>query len=187
MTIIIKHRDTNEALHTSEAATLREAVEEAVRQGKNLCGADLEGAKLYGANLRGAKLYGANLCGANLCGADLRSADLCGANLRSADLYGAKGLPVVPIVERLDAQILDRIEAGGHLDMSTWHTCETTHCRAGWAIALAGAEGSALERAVGPSAAGALIYFASTGSVPNFFASNEDAMRDIKEKAGVAE
>ena len=36
---------------------------------------------------------------------------------------------------------LKAIEDGGKLDMSTWHRCGTTHCRAGWAITLAGAAG----------------------------------------------
>jgi hypothetical protein len=29
--------------------------------------------------------------------------------------------------------------------MGSWHTCETTHCIAGWAVHLAGEEGKALE------------------------------------------
>ncbi|CEG08743.1 Type III effector pipB2 [Afipia felis] len=67
--------------------------------GANLCSANLRSADLYGADLCGAdicsaNLYGANLCGADLCGANLRSANLrsanlCGANLCGANLYGA--------------------------------------------------------------------------------------------------
>ena len=85
--------------------SVRDTVEEAVKQGVSLCKADLRGASLYGANLReadlrGAYLYGANLCEANLCGANLRGAylrgadlceaNLCGANLHGAVLYGAE-------------------------------------------------------------------------------------------------
>ena len=62
-------------LYTSEKATLREAVIEAVGEG---------------ANLSGANLCGANLCDANLRNADLRDADLSGANLRGAELNCAK-------------------------------------------------------------------------------------------------
>jgi hypothetical protein len=43
------------------------------------------------------------------------------------------------------------------LDMSTWHTCATTHCIAGWAIHQAGAEGYKLEKATSPDAAGAIL------------------------------
>jgi hypothetical protein len=43
------------------------------------------------------------------------------------------------------------------LDMGEWHTCETTHCVAGWAIHQAGPDGYALEAEVGPSAAGTVL------------------------------
>jgi hypothetical protein len=40
--------------------------------------------------------------------------------------------------------------------------------------------GAALERDLGSCAAGALIYHASTGRVPDFFASDDDARADIE-------
>ena len=74
----------------------REEILQAVREGANLHGADLQGANLREANLRGANLREANLReadlreanlrGANLCEADLREANLCGADLREANL-----------------------------------------------------------------------------------------------------
>ena len=67
-------------LYTSEKATLREAVIEAVGEGANLSGANLCDANLRDANLRDA----------NLRNADLRDADLSGANLRGAELNCAK-------------------------------------------------------------------------------------------------
>jgi hypothetical protein len=90
----------------------------------------------------------------------------------------------IPIVTDLDKRIAEAV-ANGSLEMSDWHTCATTHCRAGWAITLAGEAGAALEKQVGPWLAGALIYVASTGrtEVPNFFASNEEALVDIKARA----
>ena len=90
----------------------------------------------------------------------------------------------VPIVEDLDQRMLGAVEAGA-LDMRNWH-CGTTHCRAGWAITFAGDEGTTLERLVGPETAGRLIYEASTGRIaPDFYASNEDAIADIRRCAGV--
>jgi hypothetical protein len=151
----IKYRWTGALLFSLEAGSLRLALEAAVK-------AD--------ANLRGA-----NLRGADLGGADLRGADLRGANLRGAHL----GIEV-PVLPHLDQQILAAIEAGGTLNMATWHTCQTTHCRAGWAIHLAGAPGKALEARLGPSTAGALIYQASAGYVPHFYGTNEDALADIR-------
>lgn len=71
--------------------------------------------------------------------------------------------------------------------MSNWHKdgCQTTHCRAGWAIHLAGDAGYALERSFGPSAAGALIFWASCPGqrVPNFVGDNETALKSIQEDA----
>jgi hypothetical protein len=69
---------------SAEASSLKELLQNAVKDSANLYGADLRGA-----NLRGANLYGANLYGANLGGADLGGADLGGANLGGADLGGA--------------------------------------------------------------------------------------------------
>jgi hypothetical protein len=72
--------------------------------------------------------------------------------------------------------------------MTNWHTCETAHCRAGWAIHLAGGFGYGLEYAFGPSLAGALIYARAYPGmkVPDFHASNEDALADIEARATLA-
>jgi len=87
----------------------------------------------------------------------------------------------------LDRRMAEVTAAPNALDMHTWH-CGTTHCRAGWAITLAGEEGAKLEAQVGPWMAGALIYVASTGreEIPNFFTSTDAALADIQEcaKAG---
>jgi hypothetical protein len=162
--------------------------------GADLSGADLSGAYLSdaylsGANLSGADLSGANLSGAYLSVAYLSGADLSGAYLSGADLSGAKNTPEIPVIEKIDAKILAAIEAGGTLDMGSWHTCETTHCRAGWAITLAGEAGTKLEAAVGSAAAGSLIYAKSRPGkpVPNFYASDDDAMADIRAAAAEQE
>jgi len=62
---------------------------DAYLRGADLRGADISGAYLRCANLRGANLRGADLSEADLRGADLKSADLKSANLKSADLSGA--------------------------------------------------------------------------------------------------
>ena len=73
--------------------------------------------------------------------------------------------------------------------MSDWHSCETTHCRAGWAIHLAGAAGRTLEYCYGPATAGAIISVLSCpeleGKVPDFYASNDEALADIKRLAAM--
>ena len=116
----------------------------------------------------------ADLSGAYLREADLGEADLSGANLGEAD---------IPLLPNIDAAILEAVEKDGNkLDMSEWHVCRTTHCRAGWAIHLCGDAGYALEKAVGSSAAGALIYAKSRPDkpIPNFMASDEDALADMR-------
>ena len=158
----------------------------------DLTGADLTGADLTGAHLTGARLTRANMAVADLTDADLTDANLTGArltranmaaaHLSGADLTGADLTGIgVPIVPNIDEAILRAIERGGELDMDAWHTCETTHCRAGWAITLAGAAGAALESRVGPAAAGALIYAVSRSKpVPDFYAPNADALADLR-------
>jgi hypothetical protein len=82
-------------------------------------------------------------------------------------------------VERLDAAILAAVGVKDNaFEMGSWH-CGTTHCRGGWAITLH-PMGAELEQAFGPWLAAAVIYLASTRRVPDFFASNKDALADIK-------
>jgi hypothetical protein len=140
----------------------------------NLADVNLTDANLTRTNFASAYLVGANLIGTNLTGTNLRGVNLTGANLASAKYEG------VPVVRGLDAKILKLIESGdGQLNMTAWHTCKTTHCRAGWAVTLAGDAGRKLEAKIGTAAAGALIYHRSTGRVPDFYASNKDALADI--------
>ncbi|MFJ0446696.1 pentapeptide repeat-containing protein [Bordetella bronchiseptica] len=177
--------------------------------GADLAGANLADAYLADAYLARAYLADANLAGANLADAYLAGANLADArNLPvgteatspvepyqrdtrpAAERNAARAArfrelnPTVPVVEALDAKILSAIENGrGGLEMGAWHTCETTHCRAGWAVHLAGEAGYALEREHGPQYAGRMIYMASVGRAPHFFASNELAMADLREQA----
>ena len=162
----------------------------------NLAGADLTRADLTRANLTRANLAGADLTRANLTGADLADANLAGAdltraNLAGADLAGATESPPeeIPVIPSIDAAILAAIEAGGILEMSSWHgaggVCGTTHCRAGWAVHLAGEKGKELEARVGPRIAGSMIYRASRPGqhAPWFFAPKDQAMDDIRKCA----
>ena len=167
MTITILRRDGS-TIYTSEKPTLREALREAIDR------------KI---DLTRANLTRANLTRANLADANLTRADLARANLAGADLTG------VPVVQNIDAAILAAIEDGGKLEMSAWHgeggICGTTHCRAGWAVHLAGQAGRDLENKVGPQRAGAMIYRASRPGKPApwFFASDDEAMADIRKCA----
>ena len=72
-----------------ENNTIKETLEQAIKENANLYNANLEGANLRGANLEGANLYNANLYNAYLRGANLRGANLEDANLEGANLYNA--------------------------------------------------------------------------------------------------
>ncbi len=182
MKIEINHRVTRAVLFSYEATAddprpIRTTILAAI-----VAGAYLEGADLAGADLAGAYLYGANLP------TSVDAVDPPEPYIRPADLSAADRArryrerhPEVPVVDRLDARILAAIDAGGSLRMADWHTCKTTHCRAGWAITIAGPAGKRLEDEHGPARAGSMIYRASTGKVPWFYdPSNERALEDIR-------
>lgn len=70
--------------------------------------------------------------------------------------------------------------------MSTWHTCEKTHCWAGWVVTLAGTEGKALEAFFDTPLAAMKILDASSPHQVSpvwFFENNSDALRHMKEMA----
>jgi hypothetical protein len=93
----------------------------------------------------------------------------------------------VPVVDDIDRRIVRTIlEQRGGLRMYTWHVCETTHCRAGWATTLAGKAGIKLENDSHAEAAGMLIYAASRPGepIPDFFATDDEALGDLIACAG---
>jgi len=100
----------------------------------------------------------------------------------------AKGEPlVIPIVADIHNRIYEAASKPGALDMAHFHTCEKTHCRAGWAVALAGKAGYELERRTDYVFAAMQIYKASGYEISpcRFFDKNEAALKDMKELAGV--
>jgi len=135
-----------------------------------------EGARadLIGASLREARLSGADLSRADLSGADLIGANLRGADLRGADLSGAIGLPIAADAPaRLRAVAIAALADADALEMDTWHTCETTHCIAGWAIYQAGEPGRILEALHGSAIAGRLLL--GNEAAMHFHDDNDDA------------
>lgn len=90
---------------------------------------------------------------------------------------------VVPVIPHIHQRILDAVTGDPDaLDMGMWHTCDTTHCRAGWVTHLAGEAGAALEAYHGMPLAAQLIYRASPIRVspPRFFESAAVALADIR-------
>jgi hypothetical protein len=96
----------------------------------------------------------------------------------------AVSIPVIPDIHKLVYAAVTQPEA---LNMSDWHTCDTTHCRAGWVVTLAGEQGKALEKFHNTALAALLIYDASDPNYKinpaRFHDSNEDALADMKRLA----
>jgi hypothetical protein len=144
------------------------AVKCAINSGANPSGTVLSGAVLSYANLSGTVLSGTVLSGANPSGTVLSGAVLSYANL--------------PVIKNIHQEIYAAASQPSALDMGNWHVCDTTHCRGGWAVFLAGSAGRDLEEKMGTAAAAALIYMASDphlDQVPNFYSTNADALADM--------
>lgn len=89
-----------------------------------------------------------------------------------------------PIVENIHQKVYEAANTPKGLNMNTFHSCETTHCRAGWAIHLAGEKGYELERHTNSVFAAMMIFQASSPSVEvapvRFFEDNKTALEDMK-------
>ena len=110
-----------------------------------------------------------------------------------SDLVGHQPMPgggaaepvAIPVIPDIHKVVYEAASAPCALKMSTWHTCETTHCRAGWVVALAGEEGRRLEQFHDTPLAAQLIYQASGYDINpcRFYDSNEKAMEDMRRLA----
>jgi hypothetical protein len=80
--------------------------------------------------------------------------------------------------------VLEAVKNPNALEMGAWHTCETTHCRAGLVVTLAGDAGRKLEAQTSTLFAAMQIYHASCPAVPvsptRFFDDNKKALADIE-------
>jgi hypothetical protein len=152
--------------------------------GAYLAGAYLAGANLRCADLRDATLRGAYLACANLMGAILDGANLAGAYLACANLKGAiLGNNSVPFDQSIKRQILDQVTAHPEtLDMRSWHTCDTTHCLAGWAV-MFHPQGKQLKDKTSTAFAGRVILnLLGPGEDKVFYTSKKEAIEWLKSK-----
>lgn len=111
---IIKNRWTGDIIYLSSKTTYKEAVEEAVKKGINLEGADLRGVEFKYAYLKDANFKGANLIDVDFEGADLRGVNFKDSymgrlNLKGAHINGANFEGVdLKIVDFLDTKFYGR-------------------------------------------------------------------------------
>lgn len=93
----------------------------------------------------------------------------------------------IPVIKNIHRKIYEKVSQPNALNMNVWHTCDTTHCRAGWVIHLAGEKGYALEQQTGSVFAAMQIYHKSCPDIPvspvRFFETNEQALEDMRKCA----
>ena len=95
----------------------------------------------------------------------------------------------IPVIENIHSAVLAAASCEKALNMSDWHTCNTTHCRAGWVVHLAGEAGYELEKQTSTLFAAMQIYHASSPDIqvspPRFYESNGVALDDMKRCAAL--
>jgi hypothetical protein len=93
----------------------------------------------------------------------------------------------IPVIEDIHQKVFEAASRNDEsLNMDSWHTCDTTHCRAGWVTFLAGEKGAILERKTSTLFAAMQIYKASSPikvSPPRFFEPNTKALDDMRKCA----
>ena len=115
--------------------------------------------------------------------------------LRCLDMAAQKISEQIPVIFDIHKKLFDAVSKPNALDMSSWHGdhdvneageyCGTTHCRAGWVVALAGKAGRDLEQKTSTLFAAQQIYKASGYPISpcRFFDDKESAMADMKRLA----
>lgn len=108
----------------------------------------------------------------------------CAGCIRCADQKEQPKQMQIPKIATIHQALLLAIQTPANsLDMSDWHKCETTHCRAGWIVTLAGEGGKTLEKQTSTLFAAMQIYKEYSPikvSPVRFFETNEVAMKDIE-------
>ena len=96
---------------------------------------------------------------------------------------GPSGPPRTPVIENIHQTVYAAASRPKALAMNDWHTCEKTHCWAGWVVTLAGEEGKKLEKFFDTPLAAMKILDASSPiqvSPVRFFEANDEALEHMK-------
>lgn len=88
----------------------------------------------------------------------------------------------VPVIKNIHTAIFEAAKEPNALNMASVHSCDTTHCRAGWVVHLAGDAGYALEARTSWMFAAMQIYKESGSPIsPNkFHETDDEALADMK-------
>jgi hypothetical protein len=92
---------------------------------------------------------------------------------------------VIPKIENIHTKIYEAVSQPGALEMGSWHTCGTTHCRGGWVVHLAGEAGKKVEDFFDTALAAQLIYRESGFKINpcRFYDDNKAALEDMRKLA----
>ena len=115
---------------------------------------------------------------------DCKNAAFLLSKKNAQSVPGETGRPPIPVIPDIHKRVYEAVSNPNALKMDTWHTCNTTHCRGGWVVTLAGEAGKKLEAFHDTLLAAMLIYDASDPDYRinpgRFFDSNEAALADMK-------
>jgi hypothetical protein len=90
----------------------------------------------------------------------------------------------IPKIDNINTYVLSLIsQKGCKLEMGLWHTCDTSHCIAGWI----GTQYPELEKKYGTETFGYMVYINSSSlPIPNFHEmDDEKALNNLKELASL--
>lgn len=88
-------------------------------------------------------------------------------------------MPVIPDLDVRIAKIV--VDNPSSLDMGKWHTCQTTHCIAGWAIHLLGdPELESLEFLCSPGLLAMALFDAAGIWVPDFYTTDRRGLSELR-------
>ena len=126
-------------------------------------------------------------CDACADSSDCRYCSDCCGLARQVSHNGQLQERFVPHINHIDQVIYAVTQRPHTLQMNDWHTCDTTHCRAGWVVHLAGEAGYALEELHDTALAALLIYRASGRPInpSRFYDGHHHALVDIRRRAFV--
>lgn len=94
--------------------------------------------------------------------------------------------PKIPVIANIHQSVRKAVLAPKSLSMIYWHTCESTHCWAGWITRLAGDRGEILESLFGTAVAALMILDKSSEvkvNPMNFYTSERQARFQINRLA----
>lgn len=126
--------------------------------------------------------YGLHKCSACRHCARVDYGDNCTGLLQRSEVENEEADFRLPVLVDVHQKVLEAASHTGALNMGKWHSCETTHCRAGWVVVLAGEMARRMEEICGTRIVARVIYARSSEiRVPDwtFFETEKVALKHM--------